>query len=67
MTIQTTAMREAFARIPVPKLVAPIGPMIIKGLTKGAGQFTPKRVWNANLSYRTFQKLASQGIMPRAV
>jgi hypothetical protein len=63
--IVTTAMREAFARIPVPALVAPVGDYIVKSLVKGSGQFKAKRVWNAKLSYRTHQALVRQNIMPQ--
>jgi hypothetical protein len=60
----TTQMREAFARIPVPSLVAPVGDYIVRSLVKGSGQIKLKRVWNAKLSYRTHQTLVRQNVMP---
>jgi hypothetical protein len=62
--VVTTALRDAFARIPVPKLVAPLGDLIVDSLTRGIGQVKHKRAWNANLSYRTYQHLQRKGIMP---
>lgn len=61
----TTQMREAFARIPVPSLVAPVGDYIVRSMVKGSGQFKLKRVWNAKLSYRTYQSLVRQNVMPK--
>ncbi|OAM52907.1 hypothetical protein A7981_05570 [Methylovorus sp. MM2] len=66
MVVLNTTMRLAFARIPVPALVAPLGDRIIRSLTKGSGQYKPKRCWNASLSYRTHQKLVHTGFMPQS-
>lgn len=61
----TTAMFEAFAKLPGSVLQTRLGHMIYKVASRQAkrqyGQ--QDRGWHANLSYRTYRELVAQGVM----
>lgn len=58
---RATAMAEAFAKAPLPD--GPVLKAAAKAINRGAG-CVRERGWNAHLSYRTAQKLRSEGAIP---
>jgi hypothetical protein len=59
----TTTMREAFAQARVSLPVSPLAALVVTVYNKGSGRHQPKQMWNADLSFRTYQSLKRQGIM----
>jgi len=57
----TTATREAFLRLNGSVINTPVGKMIAKAALSGAGVRIDKKGWNANLSFRTYNKLKADG------
>lgn len=62
--VLSSTMRQAFERLPMSALVDVVGNQVVRRLRAGTGQFRPKRMWNASLSYATAQKLKRQGVLP---
>lgn len=61
MTQTTTAMREAFLRLNGSTLNTPVGKHVAVAYLRGAGVRKDTKGWNANLSFRTYNKLKADG------